>query len=81
MEIGERMTRLEALFEAHLARYDRQVTQMEQLHRDNRILIDQLDDRMNRHDVVVARAGGAIAITIFLGQLLAPVILQAVGVE
>lgn len=79
MEMNERMARMEARFEDHIARYDRAMDSMQQLHRDNRLLIEAIDSRMDRHDLQVARVGGALALVVVLANLFGPPIMHWLG--
>lgn len=60
-------------------RFDEHMTASDRLHRDQSELVTKLDQRADRQDVLMARLLAGLAIAGFLGQLLAPIILKALG--
>jgi hypothetical protein len=79
MEMNERMARMEARFEDHILRYDRQMDSLSLLHKDNRQLIESIDNRMDRHDLQVARVGGALALIVVAANLFGPAVIHWLG--
>ena len=50
-----------------------------ELHRDQWKLLNKLDQRADRQELQMARLFAGIAVVVFLGQILAPVITRFLG--
>lgn len=75
-----RLTRLEERHVALGERFDRHLADSARLHGEATSLIRKLDEQARRHELRTAQLFGGIAVLIFLGQLLAPIILRSLGV-
>ena len=70
--MGDRVTTLEVELVNLGRRFERHVDSSDRL-------LEKLDARMDRNDIVVARLLAGISILVFLGQVFAPVVRRALG--
>lgn len=72
--VGERMTVVEIQLINLGKRFEEHVDKSDQL-------IEKLDNRADRQDIMLARLLAGVAIAMFLSQLLTPVILRSIGLH
>lgn len=84
--LGARMTVVEMRQEAQERRFDEHLVSEEKalaaqtkVNEGQLTLIAKLDERMNRQDVLYARLLGGVAVLVTVGQILAPIIVRAIG--
>lgn len=78
--LAERLVGVETLVTTWDRRFEEHLRSTERVHRDLAELVTKLDERADKQDVRYARLTAALAVIVTLGQLLAPVILRALGV-
>lgn len=69
-----RLTVLEVQMENLGKRFERHVVKSDQL-------LEKLDARADKQDVMIARLLAGLAVLMFLGQLAAPIVLKLLGVQ
>lgn len=79
--LGERVAGVETLVGTWDRRFEEHLRGTERVHRDLTDLITKLDERADKQDIRYARLTAALAVLMFVGQLLAPVILKTLGVS
>jgi len=86
LSLSERMARTEAVLERLLVQNQRELEINTDIHKQLTTLLDrqstqieEVDERIDRIEITVAKAFGALAVVVFLANLLAPSISKALG--
>ena len=81
LPLGERVAGVEVEVSGWERRFGEHLRATEKVHGDLATLITKLDERADRQDIRYARLTAGLAVIVTLGQLLAPVILRALGIS
>jgi hypothetical protein len=74
-----RVVRLEEQFRALVQRMDAHIADSARLHSEVGALLQKLDARADRNDLMLARLMTGVSIAVVVAQLIAPYILHALG--
>lgn len=74
-----RQAALERRFDEHLVNEKLAIEAQGKVNDALRALVTKLDERADRQDVLYARLLGGVAVLVTVGQILAPLVLRALG--